>query len=64
MCHAIQVCMELNAENRQRDIDGLPDAMQFFKLKELTIVTLNQEDTLQLNGNKIPLAPAHDFFHQ
>lgn len=60
----IQACMEINSDNKQRETDGLLEAMQFFKLKEGTIVTLNQQDTLQKNDNIINIVPAHDFFLQ
>jgi len=58
----IQACMEINSDNQHRETDGLLEAMHFFKLKEGTIVTLNQKDTLQKNGNTINIIPAHEFF--
>lgn len=40
---AIQVCLNLNDENREREINGLKEAMKRFKLKGGLILTLNQE---------------------
>lgn len=51
---AIQVCLELNEDNKQREISGLEEAMQKFELKGGVIVTLDQEDRL----GKIEIQPA------
>ncbi len=51
---AIQVCLELNEDNKQREISGLEEAMQKFGLKKGLIVTLDQEDRL----GKIEIKPA------
>lgn len=50
---AIQVCYELNDENRKREIDGLQLAMKRFRLKKGVIITLNQEEATG-NIEKIP----------
>jgi predicted AAA+ superfamily ATPase len=42
---AIQVCYALNEDNKEREINGLKDAMEKFHLSSGTIVTWNQEDT-------------------
>jgi predicted AAA+ superfamily ATPase len=57
----IQVCHELNADNKMRETEGLLEAMKFFKLKEGTIVTFSQQDTLQADGYTIHLVPISDF---
>jgi len=44
--NAVQVCTELNEENREREIAGLQEAMKKLKLQTGTIITLNQEDKL------------------
>jgi len=49
---AIQVCYELNEENREREIEGLNEAMEKFKLKEGLLLTNSQEEEIRLNGNK------------
>jgi len=43
---AIQVCLSLNEENKEREIQGLKEAMNTLKLKDGVIVTLDQEDNL------------------
>jgi uncharacterized protein len=57
----IQVCWEINGDNKTRETDGLLDAMLFFKKDEGTIITFNQRDTLRVNGHTIYLIPAYDF---
>lgn len=54
---AIQVCYELNDENREREIVGLLEAMDAFKLKEGLILTLEQEEEIIKNGKKIQVIP-------
>ncbi len=55
---AIQVCWELHEENRERELNGLQEAMGQFKLSEGLIVTFNQEDTFEVGGKKIKVLPA------
>ena len=47
---AIQVCYHLDQDNLDRELNGLIEAMEFFKLKRGTIVTLNQNDRLERKG--------------
>ena len=54
---AIQVCYELNDENRKREFNGLTEAMKEFKLKEGLLLTNNQEDNLKFDGRKIVIKP-------
>ena len=56
--HAIQVCLELNAENMAREVNGLIEALQFFNLETGYIITINQEDELIKDGKKVLLIPA------
>ena len=56
---AIQVCMELNADNQSREFDGLIDALKFYKLTEGYIIKLNQEDVFQIENLKIKVIPYH-----
>ncbi|MCG2717908.1 MAG: ATP-binding protein [Nanoarchaeota archaeon] len=44
---AIQVCYELNEENKNREINGIKEAMKKFNLKKGKIITLNQEDKFE-----------------
>lgn len=57
----LQVCLEVHGENKDREINGLVEAMEFFKLSEGTIVTLNQMDTIVLNSKQINLIPGYIF---
>ena len=54
---AIQVCYLLNDENKQREISGLLEAMEIYKLKEGLLLTNNQEDVLEIEGERIILKP-------
>lgn len=55
---AIQVTKELNSNNREREIEGLINALEYFGLKKGTIITLNQSDELVVNGKHIKIVPA------
>ncbi len=52
-----QVCLDLNGDNQNREIDGLQEAINFFGLESGTILTLDQEDTLVINGKIIHVTP-------
>ena len=54
---AMQVCYELNEENKDREVKGLLEAMEKFKLKEGFVLTYNQEDTLEEQEKKIIVKP-------
>jgi len=54
---AIQVAYSFNDKNREREINGLIKAMDFFKLKEGLILTYEQEDELNIEGKKIIIKP-------
>jgi len=54
---AVQVCFELTKENREREIAGLDEAMDKFKLKEGLILTNDQEEEEKINGKKIKIIP-------
>jgi predicted AAA+ superfamily ATPase len=60
----LQVCSEVNTDNTKREIDGLVEALDFFKLKSGIIITLNQKDTMIKDGKQIQLVPAHIFIKQ
>lgn len=57
----IQVCLELHADNKMREIKGLMEAMAFFKQDVGYILTLNQRDTLKKGDKTIQLIPVFDF---
>jgi len=54
---AIQVCYEINKENQDREINGLIEAMNKFKLKECLILTYNQEDKFVIEDKVIKVIP-------
>jgi len=54
---AIQVCYSLNKDNKKREINGLIDAMDKFKLKKGILLTNEQEDELSINNKKITVSP-------
>ncbi len=55
---AIQVCYELNGENEKREIDGLVEAMNEFRIKKGIIVSLNQEKKIRRKNLEIMVIPA------
>lgn len=54
---AYQVCADLNVDNKNREIEGLIEAMEFFNLGVGTILTLNQEDYFNISGKEIKVIP-------
>lgn len=57
----VQVCYDINADNLSRKIDGLVEAMDFFELKNGTIVTYNQSDEYSVKDKKIVLVPLRNY---
>jgi len=55
--YAIQICYELNEDNKKREIEGLIEAMEELKLKEGLIITLNQTDSFEIGDKKIKVLP-------
>ena len=54
---AIQVSYELNEENKQREFDGLLEAVKKFNLSEGLILTFDQEDKFTIDGKHIIAKP-------
>lgn len=54
---AVQVCYELTETNEKREINGLIEAMEKFKLSQGYILTLNQDDELDVKNKKIIVKP-------
>jgi predicted AAA+ superfamily ATPase len=59
---AVQVCYEIDGDNKTRELNGLLEAMQFFDLKEGFIITQNQKDSLKIEDKTVYLIPAFDYF--
>jgi hypothetical protein len=57
----VQVCLELNNDNIDRELDGLLEAMESLNTKEATIVTLNQKDSVSKKGTDIQVLPFFEF---
>ena len=54
---AIQVCYCLNDDNKERELNGLLEVLNKFKLKEGLILTYDQEDSLVIGKKKITVVP-------
>ena len=61
---AIQVCLDLNADNRVREFNGLVDALKAYKLHEGYIVTLDQEDVFYVEDFVIKVIPSYKFMNE
>ena len=54
---AVQVCDELTEDNRNRELEGLTEAMKKFNLKEGLLLTSGQEETIKIGTKKIMVMP-------
>lgn len=54
---AIQVCYDLNDDNKEREIGGLVEVLGKFQLKEGFIITYNQADELQIGNKTVKVLP-------
>lgn len=54
---AIQVCYDLTEENREREINGIIEAMEEFRLEEGLIITGDLEGEEEMAGRKISYKP-------
>jgi len=61
---AVQVCLNVDDENFDREYNGLLDAMKNLGLEEGTIVTLNQSDRFVKDNMVINMIPAHEFLER
>ena len=55
---AIQVCYDLNEKNKDREINGLLEALNKFNLNEGLIITYYQENDIKVENKKIKVVPA------
>jgi len=55
---AIQVTYEINEKNKEREMAGLIEALNKFKLKGGLIITWDQEEKIEVEGKIIKLIPA------
>jgi predicted AAA+ superfamily ATPase len=61
LVEAVQVCFELNADNINRELEGVVEALTFFNADEGFIVTLDQTDRLEKNGKVVHVLPGHHY---
>jgi len=54
---AIQVCYEINEDNKRREIDGLMEALEKFDLSEGVILTYDQKDKMEMSDKTIKVEP-------
>lgn len=54
---AIQVCYELDPDNKEREIKGLLEAMKKHKLKQGLLLTYDDEDEIKIENKKITIKP-------
>ena len=54
---AIQVTLALEPQNREREINGLLEAMKRYELKNGIILTLEESAEIETEGKKIPVKP-------
>ena len=52
---AIQVCYDLNDENKEREINGLINAMEKFNLKSGLILTLDKDEEIKKDNKRIKI---------
>lgn len=57
LTEAIQVTTALKESNREREIEGLLEALKKYKLREGVIITEDQEDTIIIDGKKLTVIP-------
>jgi len=62
--NAYQVCFELNEDNRDREVNGLIEALNYLKQKVGFILTLDQHDELELNSKKIIVKPVYTWMKE
>lgn len=58
----IQVTENMHPDNRDREVEGLVEAMNFFEMDEGFILTLEQNDRLVINGKSIIIQDIRSFF--
>ncbi|MGK6352685.1 ATP-binding protein [Parapedobacter sp. DT-150] len=58
---AIQVCYQLNADNLDRELNGMIEALDFFKRSEGLLITHTQRDYFEKDGKRITVLPVHEY---
>ncbi len=60
--NALQVCYELNHENKEREVRGLVETCKKFPGVKPLLLTLNQKDKISFGGMIVEVLPAVEFF--
>ena len=58
---AIQVCLHINDENFNRELNGLLETMIDLSINTGFIITMNQSDVIEKEGLTVKMIPAHEF---
>lgn len=58
---AIQVCYHLNADNLDRELNGMVEALDFFNCQNGLLITHTQRDEFEKAGKRITVLPAHEY---
>lgn len=58
----IQVCSTLHVDNREREVNGLLEALAYFGLNQGYILTLNQNEKLLIDTKEILIMDVRSFF--
>src|SRR3989339_341115 len=58
---AYQACYQLTEENKEREVNGLIEAMDACSLKKGMILTLNQDDKIKAKGKEIVVRPTWEW---
>lgn len=61
---AIQVCFQLTQDNLKRELAGLTEAMDFFKVKTGSIITIDQKDKILENSLVINVIPCYEWMEK
>jgi len=61
---AYQVCFNLIEENKEREINGLVEALTFIKKESGYILTLNQSDEFLVNDKKVIVKPVWKWMNE
>lgn len=59
---AIQVCFDLNEQTKDREINGLLEALKKFNLDKGLILTFEQDDEFKLEGKTVKVLPVWKWF--
>lgn len=57
---AVQVCYDLNADNLNRELNGLYKAMEYFDTQEGLIITAKQKDRFEQDGRVVNVVPFYE----